>query len=490
MKIMPLTHTTVRALLVSLMLLTGALPSTAQNPDRSRPPELLPPPSLRLPPIQRFHLSNGVSVMLLEKHEVPLVQIALLVRAGSVNDPAGKEGLAAMTAQMMTEGAGARDALALADAIDFLGADINASAGLHRMDVSMFAPLSKLDSALALMADVALHPAFPRGELERKQKQWLTTLLQWRDEPNALASVMFSSTLYGAHPYGRPGIGTEASIRALTVDDLRRFHAAAFTSNNASLIVVGDVDRRSITRRLERAFGRWRKGKETAPSLPMMHQVESTSVTLVDKPGAAQTVIRVGRIGVPRITEDYWALVVMNTILGGSFTSRLNQNLRETHGYTYGASSSFQFRLLPGPFVVGTSVQTAITDSALAEVMKELRRMREPVSDEELTRAKNYVALGFPSDFQTASQIAGRLEEISIYGLPADYFNTYTENILAVTKDDVLRVARRYLDPDRVAIVLVGDRSAIGEKVSALSLGPLTARTVDDVLGPAPVISE
>jgi len=354
----------------------------------------------------------------------------------------------------------------------------------------MFSPLSKLDSALALMADVALRPAFPGAELERKRTQWLTTLLQWRDEPHVLASLAFNSTLYGSHPYGRPGIGTEASIRSLTVNDLRQFHAATFTANNASLIVVGDVDKRVIVRKLEQAFGRWRKGKELAPSLPAMHQVEATGVTLVDKPGAAQSVIRIGRIGVQRITDDFWALVVMNTILGGSFTSRLNQNLRETHGYTYGANSSFQFRLLPGPFVIGTSVQTAITDSALVEIMNELRRIREEVSDEELTRAKNYVALGFPSDFQTVSQIAGRLEEISVYGLNPEYFNTYTANVLAVTKDDVLRVARRYLDPDRVAIVLVGDRSAIEEKVSALSLGTLTMKTIDDVVGPAPVITK
>lgn len=473
-------------LLMVVVAVPGFSRAHAQGPDRSVPPTPGPLPSLKLPPIQKFTLSNGVSVMLLEKHNVPLVQVTLIVRAGSVLDPAGKEGLASLTAAMMTEGAGTRDALALADAIDFLGAGISVSAGAHTMDVSLFTPLSKLDSALVLMADVALRPTFPDAELERQRKERLTTLLQWRDEPNALASLTFSRTLYGNHPYGVPSIGSEASIRSVTLEDLRVFHRNQFVSGNATLVVVGDVTRKAITPRLEEAFGHWKRSNPSVPNLPAIKQVERSTITLIDKPGAAQTVVCMGRIGAPRVTDDFYTLLVMNTILGGSFTSRLNQNLRETHGYTYGAFSQFQFRLLPGPFLIRTSVQTAVTDSALAQILKEVRRMLEGVPDSDLERAKNYVALGFPADFQSVSQIAGRLEEMGIYGLPDDYVESFIGKILAVTKDDVLRVARKYLDPQRMAIVLVGDRSVIERGVAALGIGPVQPMTIDDVLGSPP----
>jgi predicted Zn-dependent peptidase len=224
-------------------------------------------------------------------------------------------------------------------------------------------------------------------------------------------------------------------------------------------------------------------------SWPEPEQVERREVYLVDKPGAAQSEIRIGRVGAPRLTADYYALVVMNTILGGAFTSRLNQNLREEHGYSYGAYSFFDFEPLPGPFVASAAVQTAVTDSALVEFMKELRGILEPVTDEELERAKNYVALRFPSRFQTVAGIARQIAQIELYGLPDTYFNDYVDRILAVTRADVLRVARKYIDPDRVAIVVVGDRSKIEGGVRALELGPLRLLTVEDVLGPPPVLT-
>ena len=221
---------------------------------------------------------------------------------------------------------------------------------------------------------------------------------------------------------------------------------------------------------------------------PAVEQVSKRGIFVVDKPGAPQTEIRLGRIGVPRTTPDYFAITVMNTILGGSFTSRLNNNLREQHGYTYGAGSSFDFRPLPGPFLAYAAVQTAVTDKALTEFINELKRIREPVSEQELARAKNYVALSYPAEFQTVGQIAGQLEELVMFDLPDSYFNTYVKNILAVTREDVQRVARQYIDPDRISIVLVGDSKTIEGPVSALKLGPTVHETIDDVLGKAPVL--
>jgi predicted Zn-dependent peptidase len=242
--------------------------------------------------------------------------------------------------------------------------------------------------------------------------------------------------------------------------------------------------------RLEQAFGDWKGEAAPAPPVLPIAQVKGKPVLFVDKPGAAQSVIEIGRVGVPRLTDDYYAIVVMNTILGGSFSSRLNMNLREKHGYTYGAGSRFEFRPLAGPFVAAASVQTAVTDSSLVEFMNELKGMLAPIPPSDVERAKNYVALGFPADFQSVGQIATQLEELVIYGLPDDYFDHYTERILAVTPADVERVARKYVTPDNLAFVIVGDRKEVGASVSALKIAPEKFLTVEDVLGPAPVIEE
>jgi len=474
-------------LLFSFCSLPFAFP---QSPDRSKAPELGPPPALKLPALQNLKLSNGLPVVLMEKHQLPLAQISLFVKTGSAFDPAGKTGLASLVTAMLDEGAGARNALQLADAIDFLGAEISAGAGMHASSVSLNTPLMKLDSALALMADVALRPAFAAEELERLRKERLTTLLQWHDQPRSIASVMFNQTLFGTkHPYGLPALGDEKTLRSFGVADLKNFHAAYFRPNNATLIVVGAVTAKTILPKLEAAFGKWEAGKTPAVSWPTVAQVQKRQLWLVDKPGAAQSEIRIGRLGVPRLTEDYYALVVMNTILGGSFTSRLNQNLREKHGYSYGAGSSFVFRPQPGPFIASAGVQTSKTDSSLIEFMKELNAIMQPVSDAELHRAKNYVALSFPQDFQSLGQIAGQLEELLAYDLPAEYFNNYLQRILAVTKDDVLRVAKKYLDSEKIAIIVVGDRKVVEKGVRALNLGPLQVLTVEQVLGKPPVLA-
>ena len=253
-------------------------------------------------------------------------------------------------------------------------------------------------------------------------------------------------------------------------------------------MVVGDVTASSILPKLERQFGKWKGRSVVPPKWPTAHQVEERKIYFVDKPGAAQSEIRIGRLGVSRLTEDFYALEVLNTILGGSFTSRLNQNLREQHGYSYGASSSFAFRPLPGPFTARAAVQTDVTDKALTEFMKELANIMQPVSDEELTRAKNYLALGYPGNFESVSQVAGQLIDLTIYNLPDSYFNSYIQKVFAVSKDDVLRAAKKYLDPEKVNIVIVGDRAKVEAGVKALEIAPVHFFTIDDVLGPAPVM--
>jgi predicted Zn-dependent peptidase len=358
--------------------------SVKAAPDRSKPPELGPPQAMQLPAIQHFKLSNGIPVVLMEKHELPLVQVELLIRAGSVMDPPAKLGRASLMADLMDEGAGTRNSLELADAIDYLGVALGAFASNHTSGVTLHTPLAKLDSALALFADVALRPTFPPAELERKRKERLTLLLQWHDQPGAINSVAFNSILFGKeHPYGRPNLGTEQSLRSMRVEDLREFYSAYFHAGNATLVVVGDIVPAQMIAKLEQYFGSWKAGEAAAANLPQAEQVKERKIYLVDKPGAAQSVIRIGRIGAARMTDDYHALIVLNTILGGSFTSRLNQNLREKHEYTYGAGSAFDFRPSPGAFSASASVQTDVTDKALAEFMNELTNIMEPVTDEE-----------------------------------------------------------------------------------------------------------
>ena len=474
-----------RVVLMTLLgvVLVGA-PGAAQPPDRSTPPELGPPPALQLPQIERFELVNGLEVVLLEKHEVPVVQLSAVIRAGSVDDPGLQPGLAQIVAEMLDEGAGDLGALELADAIEYLGAELETWSDHHAMGVDLFTPLTQLDTALPLFAAVVRDPAFDGAELERQRLQYLTGLLQDRDEPRAIAAVQFDRTLFGEeHPYGRAM--TAESLRSISRQDLTAFHGRHFRPGNTTLIVVGDVEADATRPKLEAAFGSWDGEHVESTQVPPTSQVTGRRVLLVDKPGAAQSEIRIGRIAPPRDTEDYFAILVMNTVLGGSFTSRLNSNLREDKGYSYGARSSFEFRPAPGPFVATSAVQTDVTDKALVEFMKELTAIGE-ISEDELERARNYVALRFPQRFQTVGRIASQLTEMVVHDLPDDYFNHYVDRVLAVTMADVARVAETYIDPENLAIVVVGDRSAVEAGVRALDLGPRELLTVEDVLGPAP----
>ncbi len=479
-----------KSTLVIILLLGLCSSLFAQAPDRSKVPEPGPTPTLTLPPIQHFALSNGLAVVLMEKHELPLVQMNLLVKTGSVLNPADKPGLASLTADMMDEGAGSRNALELSDAINFLGADIYVSAGSHTSGVSLHTPLSKLDQALELYADIILRPTFPAEELERKKKERLTSLMQQHDEARSIASVLYNRTLFGSkHPYGIPDIGNEKSLRSMKVEDLKKFYTQYFQPANAAIIVVGDISKDALQQKLEKLFAGWKADKAAEVKLPSASQVDGRTIYLVDKPGAAQSVIRIGRIGAARTTEDYYAIQVMNTILGGSFSSRLNQNLRETHGYTYGASSAFSFRPTPGPFTAASDVQTNVSDSALFEFMKELKNIAN-VTDDDVSRAKNYLALGYPSDFSTIGSIAGMLSDLTFYNLPDDYFNHYVQNVLALTKEDIQRVANKYIDADNLAIIIVGDRAKIEKGIKALNVGKIKNLSIDDVLGKAPKLDE
>ena len=457
-----------------------------QAPDRSHPPAPGPPAPLQLPTIQKQKLSNGLPVWIVELHEVPVAQINLVVLSGTANDPPGKYGIASLVAAMLEEGAGSRSALEIADAIDYLGADLGATSASDSSGVRLHVPVTRLAEALPIMADVALRPTFPKDELERQRQQRLTSLLQGRDDPPTISSVAFSRILYGKeHRYGTPQMGTAETIKTFTSDDLRGFYTATFRPENAVLLAVGDITADKAVPLFEKSFGAWKGAGPTAPErLPATAEPPARTIFLIDKPGAAQSQIRIGRIGVARSTADYFPIQVLNTILGGSFSSRLNNNLREVHGYTYGASSSFDMRGDAGPFVAAAGVQTDKTAEALKEFFVELNAILKPVPAEELSRAKNYVSLRFPSAFETTGDISRRLEDALVYKLPDDYFAKYVQNIQASAAADVQRVAQKYIKPDHLAVVVVGDQKAIEPGIRALNLGPIKVMTIDEVFGP------
>lgn len=473
-------------LTLAAIVLTAAASLSAQAPDRSKPPVPGPAPALTLPAIQKQRLSNGLQVWLVEQHEVPVAQVNLVVRSGSADDPAGKFGVASLTAAMLMEGAGSLSSLDLADAVDFLGADLSAASASDLSAVRLHTPVARLAEALPLMADVAQRPMFAQADLDRLRQQRLTSVMQGRDDANTIAALAFARTLFGTtHRFGTATMGTTATLRAFTVDDLRAFHAAAYRPDNATLIVVGDVAAAAVLPLLEKSFGGWKapSGAVTHVTQPAPPARTRREVYLVDKPGAPQTQIRIGFVGVPRSTPDYFPLEVMNTVLGGSFSSRLNLNLREEHGYTYGANSFFDMRKDAGPFTAFAGVQTDKTAESLKEFFNELTGILQPVPADELARGKNYVALGLPSGFETTGDISRRLEETLVYGLPDDYFSRYVPNVQAVTTADVQRVARAYLRADRMAVVIVGDRKAIEPGIRALNLGPVNIITIDQIFG-------
>ena len=415
---------------------------------------------------------------MVEVHKVPVVDVQVLVDAGAARDPADLPGLATFTALMLQQGAGTRRALDVADEAAFLGAQLNTTATADGAVASLHVPRRRLEAALDLLADVVLRPTFSDSEVARQRELRSAQLVQQRDEPVAVANVAFPAIVYGpGHPYGHPLNGTDGATAALTRDRVAGFYRAYYRPNDARILMVGDITLAQARGLVAARFGAWPQGDVPGLAGGTAPATATRAVYLIDKPGAAQSVIRIGHIGPARSTPDWYALEVLNTILGGAFTSRLNQNLRETHGYTYGAFSQFAARQLAGAFVALASVVTAKTDSSLVEFLKELRRIREePVPEGELAKAKAYVTLGLPGDFETTAGAAARFREVLSYGLPLDYYDRYIGRIGAVTAADVQRVARQYIDPDHFDIVVVGDKAQIEAGIRALNEGPIVYR--------------
>jgi len=452
------------------------------GPDRSSPPLPGPPPALILPPLHTFTLANGLRVWVAEMPEVPVAEVRFVVECGAADDPPERPGLASMTAAMLSEGAGRRDAETLADDISFLGATLEASTSYDATQIQVSVPVARLDEALAIAADVLTAPALPAESLERLRRERLTRLLQIQDDPSSLASTALTAVLYGPdHPYGRPVFGTRASVEAMTLAEVRRFHGARYAPARTQVIVAGAVTPDETRAALERALGTWTALAPAASTAVPDPGSSPPGVYLIDRPGAPQAEIRVGRIGVPRQTPDRFALDVLNTVLGGSFMSRLNMNLREEHGYAYGAGSYFDMRLGRGPFVVWAAVDVDRAADALTEIMTELANIRNPIPPDEVARGRGFAALGFPAGFETPADLTRRLAEQAIYQLPDTFFEDYVPAVERITPDEVRQAAERYLPVGEFAAVVVGDLAVIEPAIRASVPGGVRVLQAADI---------
>jgi zinc protease len=430
-------------------------------------------PKFSLPAIQKQKLSDGLEVWLVPQRELPIVSMNMVFKTGGTVDPAGKSGLASMTSNLLDDGTKTRSAVDIANGLSEIGATLGTGSGWDSASVTMQTLTKNLDKALTIYSDVIVNPTFPANELETARRRALIGLQQRRDNPNAIANVVYNQLLYGKnHPYGNVITGDETSIKSFNQADLMKFYETYYRPNNATLIVVGDTTMASLKPKLESAFANWKSADVPVSNVPNAAVFDKPGIYLVDKPGAAQSVISIGQVGVSRDNPDFFALQVMNDMLGGSFSSRLNMNLREDKGYTYGAGSGFSYRRGAGPFTASADVQTAVTKESVIEFMKELNGIRgsRPVSAEELQTSKQSIIRGFPQGLETNGQLANALSTLVVYGLPDSYYNEYVTKISAVTLADVNRVANKYLTPDKMAIVIVGDRQAIEPRLREIDL--------------------
>jgi zinc protease len=427
-----------------------------------------PPRSYRFPRFERRTLSNGLRLVVAPVSKLPIATVIAVMEAGATAEPAGKEGVAALTARLLPEGAAGLDGAALAERLEGIGASVESYADWDVAAVSLTALTDHLPDALALVRDLLCAPDFPEREVARLKEERLAELLQQRAEPRGLADEQFARALYtSAARYAIPSEGDAPSVRALTRDDVRAFYRARYRPAATTLVFAGDVTMEEASALAEKLFGGW-TGDRPSPVAPGADAAQpGPLVRVVAKADAPQSEVRVGHVGIPRGTADYFDVIVMNAVFGGLFSSRINLNLREAHGYTYGAFSAFEWRRGAGPFVAHTAVKSDVTGEAVQEIRGEIERIRSTeIGEDELTLATSYLDGVFPIRYETTAAIATALANLVIHDLPEDYYDDYRTRVRAVTTAGVLRAARAHLHPDRLHVVVVGDPAVIATPVS------------------------
>jgi predicted Zn-dependent peptidase len=465
------------AICATIVISAASVASLAQQTlDRTKVPPPGPSPTLHVPVWTKTQLNNGATLIVSERHSLPLISFSITFVGGANQfEPENKRGVASMTASMMTEGTATKTGDQLSDALQLLGTNVGGGIGGEEGSVNFVSTSQNFEPTLALLADMMLNSTFPAEALERLRGRTLVNLTQAKDQPNVVGSQVFARVLYGAaHPYGqRP---TETSIKAITRDDVIAFQKAYFQPGRAIITVVGDTTAAKAKAAIEKGLAAWVKaGDKPSFNYPKLPELQPAKIYLVDKPGAAQSVVNIGLPGPPRSTPDYFALQVLNTILGGQFQSRLNANIREQKGYSYGVNSGFGFGKGPGAFRAGGAIFSDKTDAALIEFMKELKGVEgdRPITDEELKTAKDNLIQGLPARFASVTAISASITLLLVQGLPEDYYQNYAKNVSAVTKEDLLRVAKQYIDLSHLAIVIVGDRSKVEASLKATNIAPI-----------------
>ena len=451
---------------------------TAASTPRVAPtprPEPAAPRPYHFPRFERSRLRNGLQLLVAPVTKLPLVTVIAIVEAGATAEPRHKDGIAALTARLLPEGAAGQDGAALADRFERIGASVDAQADWDVAVVSLTALAEHLPEALGLMRDLLRSPDFPEREVARLKEERLADLLQQRAEPRGLADEQFARALYEPTArYSLPAHGSAASVRALTRDDVRAFYSARYRPSATTLAFAGDVSMAQATTLANALFGDW-TGEPPAAVTGSIDAIQAGRLArVVAKTDAPQSEVRVGHVGLPRGANDYFDTMVMNAVLGGLFSSRINLNLREAHGYTYGAFSGFEWRRGAGPFIVSTAVKSDVTTAAVQEILSEIAQIRrEEIGEQELTLATSYLDGVFPIRYETTAAIAAALANLVIHRLPDDYYDRYRERVRAVTTAGVLRAAQAHLHPDQVRVVVVGDPTIIAEPLGAAMTTPV-----------------
>lgn len=461
--------------------LTASLDAQGTKLDRTRVPAPTRTPALRVPTWTTTTLSNGATLVVSRKSDLPLVSVNINFLGGANQfETPDKLGVASFTAQMLSEGTTTRTGDQLAEAQQKLGTTVRVNIGDENGSIGFTSLSDRLDAALDLVADMMLNPSLPADALERRRAQRLVQLTQEKDDGETVARNAFYRTVYGTHPYG--WVVNEATTKAITRDDVAAFHRAYFQPGRASITVVGDVDPERVKASFERAFAKWSAGG-TKPEFayPAAPAKKPRTIYLIDKPKAAQSSVVMGLTGPPRSTPDYYAIAVMNHVLGGLFQSRLNHLIREVKGYSYGVGSGFDFGRGPGAFMAGGEIVTEKTDSALADFVNELRGVQggKPFTEDEIKQGKESLVQALPRRFASVDGVAGAISALYTQDLPQTYYHDYAAKINAVTSDDLVRVATKYIDLDGMAIVIVGDKATIEPKLRALGLAPIVFLDVD-----------
>jgi zinc protease len=450
------------------------------EPWRSEAPKAGPAPTARLPRAKKFGIANGLTVYLVESNHLPIVSANLVFRSGSARDPKESPGLAGFTASMLDEGTAKRNAIQIADEIYALGATLGTNSQVDGSAASTRALKGNALAALSILSDVVTAPAFPANEIERVRNERLTALMQQRDAPFPTAIRVMNACLFGpSHPYGHTALGTEEALKKISRADMESFYKASYGPKNAALILVGNLTEAEAKKLAQDSFGSW-KGNATAAPVPAEGAMANGRVVIVDKAGSNATALLLGQFGVTRANPDYEKLDVMNTVLGGLFSSRINLNLREDKGYSYGAFSFVGQNRGVGPLMAGAQVRGDVTGPSVEELLKEVTKMRDAgVTGEELTLAKEAITRPLPTNFETTASSAGTMAQLYMFDLPLDYYESLPARVNAITTADVAAVAKKYLTPERMVVVAVGDRKAIEPQLQKLNLGNIVIRDAD-----------